>query len=114
MQINDEMHKNKNYWNEGLRYLDGVAFYHALPFSPELGSAVLSGRVDYIRITDPVTWRKAKATKGMSVARYNQSVIQGTWLNAKRKPFDDPRVRRAFHRPALIDIVKDVTSGSRT
>ena len=108
-----EMHKNKNYWNEGLPYLDGVTFYHALPFSPELGSAVLSGRVDYIRITDPVTWRKAKATKGMSVARYNQSVIQGTWLNAKRKPFDDPRVRRAFHlafnRPALIDIVKDVT-----
>lgn len=108
-----EMHKNKNYWNKGLPYLDGVTFYHALPFSTELGSAVLAGRVDYIRITDPVTWRKAKATPGMSVARYNQSVIQGVWLNAKRKPFDDPRVRRAFHlafnRPALIEVVKDVT-----
>ncbi|HEV2099619.1 MAG TPA: ABC transporter substrate-binding protein, partial [Stellaceae bacterium] len=108
-----EMTKNKNYWNKGLPYLDGVTFYHALPFSTELGSAVLSGRVDYIRITDPVTWRKAKATPGMSVARYNQSVIQGVWLNAKRKPFDDPRVRRAFHlafdRPALIEVVKDVT-----
>ena len=80
-----EMTKNNNYWNKGLPYLDGVTFYHALPFSTELGSAVLSGRVDYIRITDPVTWRKAKDTPGMSVARYNQSVIQGTWLNAKRK-----------------------------
>jgi ABC-type transport system substrate-binding protein len=108
-----EMHKNKNYWNQGLPYLDGITFYHALPFSTELGSAVLSGRVDYIRITDPVTWRKAKETAGMSVARYNQSVIQAVWLNAQRKPFDDPRIRRAFHlalnRPALIEVVKDVT-----
>jgi ABC-type transport system substrate-binding protein len=107
------MEKNPNYWNKGLPYLDGIEFYHALPFSTELGSAILSGRVDYIRITDPVTARKAKATPGMSTTAFNQSVIQGTWVNSKRKPFDDPRVRRALHlafdRPALIDVVKDVT-----
>jgi peptide/nickel transport system substrate-binding protein len=107
------MEKNPNYWNKGLPYLDGVEFYHALPFSTELGSAVLSGRVDYIRITDPVTARKAKTTPGMSTTAFNQSVIQGTWVNSKRKPFDDPRMRRALHlafdRPALIDVVKDVT-----
>ena len=90
------MEKNPNYWNKGLPYLDNIQFFHALPFSTELGSAVLSGRVDYIRITDPVTWRKAKETPGMSVARFNQSVIQGTWVNSKKKPFDDPRVRRVF------------------
>ena len=56
------MENNPNYWNKGLPYLDGIEFYHALPFSPELGSAVLSGRVDYARIVDPVTSRKAKAT----------------------------------------------------
>jgi len=107
------MEKNPNYWNQGLPYLDGIQFYHALPFSTELGSAILSGRVDYIRITDPVTARKAKATPGLSTTAFNQSVIQATWLNTKRKPFDDPRVRRAMHlaldRPALIDVVKDVT-----
>jgi ABC-type transport system substrate-binding protein len=107
------MEKNPNYWNKGLPYLDGIEFYHALPFSTELGSAILSGRVDYIRITDPVTARKAKATPGLSTTAFNQSVIQGTWVNGKRKPFDDPRVRRALHlafdRPALIDVVKDVT-----
>ncbi len=107
------MEKNPNYWNKGLPYLDGIEFYHALPFSTELGSAILSGRVDYIRITDPVTARKAKATAGLSTTAFNQSVIQGTWVNSKRKPFDDPRVRRALHlafdRPALIDVVKDVT-----
>jgi len=107
------MEKNPNYWSKGLPYLDGIEFYHALPFSTELGSAVLSGRVDYIRITDPVTARKAKATPGLSTTAFNQSVIQATWVNTKRKPFDDPRVRRALHlaldRPALIDVVKDVT-----
>src|SRR5271165_1421394 len=107
------MEKNPNYWNKGLPYLDGIEFYHALPFSTELGSAILSGRVDYARIVDPVTTRKAKATPGMSTATFNQSVIQGTWVNLKRKPLDDPRVRRAMHlafdRPVLIDVVKDVT-----
>jgi peptide/nickel transport system substrate-binding protein len=107
------MEKNPKYWNKGLPYLDGIEFYHALPFSTELGSAVLSGRVDYIRITDPVTARKAKATPGLSTTAFNQSVIQGTWVNSKKKPFDDPRVRRAMHlafdRPTLIDVVKDVT-----
>lgn len=106
------MEKNKNYWNKGLPYLDGIEFYHALPFSPELGSALLSNRVDYGRIVDPVTARKAKATPGMSATDFYQSVIQGTWVNNKKKPLDDPRVRRALHlafdRPVLVDVVKDV------
>jgi len=106
------MEKNANYWNKGLPYLDGIEFYHALPFSPELGSAILSNRVDYARIVDPVTSRKAKETKGMQSTNFYQSVIQGTWVNSKKKPLDDPRVRRALHlvfdKPVLVDVVKDV------
>jgi peptide/nickel transport system substrate-binding protein len=108
-----QMERNPNYWNKPLPYLDGITFFHALPFSTELGSAILSGRVDYIRITDPVTARKAKETPNLSTARFNQSVIQATWMNNKKKPFDDPRVRRALHlafdRHTLVDVVKDVT-----
>ncbi len=106
------MERNPNYWNKGLPYLDGVEFYHVLPFSPEMASAILSGRVDYVRITDPVTARKAKATPGMTTTDYYQSVIQATWVNNKKKPLDDPRVRRAMHlvldKPVLVDVVKDV------
>src|SRR5437868_9944918 len=91
------MEKNPTYWNKGLPYLDGIEFYHALPFSPELGSALLSGRVDYARLLDPGSLRKVKATQGMSGTDFYQSVIQATWMNNKKKPFDDPRVRRAFH-----------------
>ena len=106
------MERNPNYWNKGLPYLDGVQFFSLIPFSTDLGSAILSNRVDYGRIVDPVTARKAKATPGMSTTAFNQSVIQGTWVNNKKKPFDDPRVRRALHlafdRQVLVDVVKDV------
>ncbi len=107
-----EMERNPNYWNKGLPYLDGIAFYHALPFSPELASAFLSNRVDYARLLDPVSMRKVKSTQGMSGTDFFQSVIQATWMNAKKKPMDDPRVRRAFHlvleKAVLVDVVKDV------
>ena len=106
------MEYNDRYWNQGLPYLDGIEFYHGLPFSAELGSAVLSGRTDYARIVDPVTAGKAKATPGMSSLNFYQSVIQGTWPNATKKPFDDARVRRAVHlvldKHVLVDVVQDV------
>ena len=77
-----------------------------------MGSAILSGRVDYVRITDPVTMRKAQSIPGSSTANYNQSVIHATWVNTKKKPFDDLRVRRAMHlaldRSVLAEVVKDV------
>ena len=107
------MERNPNYWNKGLPYLDGIEFYNLLPFSPELGAAILSGRVDYARALDPATARKAAAMPGLSTAKFYQSVIHATWINAKRKPFDDPRVRRAMHllfdKQVLVDVVKDVS-----
>ena len=63
------MERNQNYWNKGLPYLDGIEFYNLLPFSPELGSAILSGRVDYARALDPATARKAATVPGMSTAQ---------------------------------------------
>ncbi|MGI9332953.1 MAG: ABC transporter substrate-binding protein [Gammaproteobacteria bacterium] len=106
------MEKNKDYWNEGLPYLDGIEFYHGLPFSPELGSALLAGRTDYARLIDPVTRREVDGKADMTGVDYYQSVIQATWVNAKRDALADPRVRRALHlvldRPVLVDVVKDV------
>ena len=107
------MERNPNYWNKNLPYLDGIEFYNLLPFSPELGAAILSGRVDYARAVDPATARKAATVPGMSTARFYQSVIHATWVNAKRPPFDDPRVRRALHllceKQVLVDVVRDVS-----
>src|SRR5215213_8583756 len=104
--------KNPSYWNSGLPYLDGIEFYHVLPFSPEMASAILSRRVDYVIATDPVTAAKAKTIPELSVDTHYQSVVHATWINSKKKPFDDPRVRRALHlaldQRVLVDVVKDV------
>ena len=106
------MERNPDYWNEGLPYLNGVEVYHLAPFTPELGAALLSGKIDYARALDPVTAKKVQATPGMSSTAFYQSVIQAVWLNNAKKPFNDPRVRRALHlalnRPTLVDVVKDV------
>ena len=106
------MERNPDYWNKGLPYVDRLEVYHMPPFSPELGAALLTGKLDYGRLLDPVSWRKAKETPGMTAAEFPQSVIQAVFINNKKAPLGDPRVRRAMHlaldRHALVDVVRDV------
>jgi peptide/nickel transport system substrate-binding protein len=104
--------RNPDYWNKGLPLVDKLEIYHMMPFSPELGSSFLSGKVDYARLLDPVSWRKAKEMQGVTAAAFNQSVIQAFWTNMeKNKALADPRVRRAIHlamdRHTLVEVVKD-------
>src|SRR5437773_7678823 len=105
------MERNPDYWNKGLPLVDRLEIYHMPPFSAELGAAFLSGKLDYARLLDPVSWRKGKEMQGVSAAAFNQSVIQAVWMNMKKKPLADARVRRAMHlamdRHTLIAVVKD-------
>jgi peptide/nickel transport system substrate-binding protein len=105
--------KNPNYWNKGLPYLDRLEIYHLQPWSPDVAGALLGGKIDYARTVDPVAARKIQTMSNMRFVDFYQSVIHGIWVNTTKKPFDDPRVRRAMHlafdRHALVDVVKDVT-----
>jgi peptide/nickel transport system substrate-binding protein len=107
------MERNPEYWNEGLPYLDGLEFYHLAPFSAEMAGALLTGKVDYTRGLDPAMLQKLQKTPGFSAISFYQSVIHAVWVNNQRKPFDDPRVRRALHlvmdKPVLVEVVKDMT-----
>jgi peptide/nickel transport system substrate-binding protein len=106
------LERNPHYWNKGLPYLDRLEVYNLAAFSAELGSALLTGKVDYARLLDPVSAKKVSETPGMTSTNFYQSVIQAVWVNTTKKPFDDPRVRRALHlaldRHVLVDVVKDV------
>jgi peptide/nickel transport system substrate-binding protein len=106
------LERNPHYWNKGLPYLDRLEVYNLPAFTAELGSALLTGKVDYARLMDPVSAKKVSETPGMTSTNFYQSVIQAVWVNNAKKPFDDPRVRRAMHlafdRPVLVDVVKDV------
>ena len=107
------MERNPDYWNKGLPLVDKLEIYH-MP-------AVLAGArrvvpvrasVDYARLLDPVSWRKAKEMQGVTAAAFNQSVIQAFWTNMeKNKALADPKVRRAIHlamdRHTLVEVVKD-------
>ena len=105
------MERNPDYWNKGLPYVDRLEIYHFFPFTPELGASLLTNKVDYARLLDPVSWRKAKEMSGVTAAAFNQSVIQAFWTNMTKKPLADRRVRRAIHlamdRHALVDVVRD-------
>jgi peptide/nickel transport system substrate-binding protein len=107
------MERNPDYWNKGLPYLDRLEVYHIPPWTPEVGAALLAGKVDYVRTIDPVAARKAQATAGMTFVDFYQSVIHGIWVNNAKKPLADPRVRRALHlaldKHVLVEVVKDVT-----
>jgi peptide/nickel transport system substrate-binding protein len=101
-----------DYWNKGLPLVDKLEIYHMPPFSPELGASFLSSKLDYARLLDPVSWRKAKEMQGVTAAAFNQSVIQAFWTNMqKNKALADPKVRRAIHlamdRHTLVEVVKD-------
>ncbi len=106
------MERNPDYWNKGLPYLDRLEVYHIPPWTPEVGAALLAGKVDYVRTIDPVAAQKVKATPGMTFQDFYQSVIHGVWVNNTKKPFADPRLRRAMHlgldKHVLVEVVKDV------
>jgi ABC-type transport system substrate-binding protein len=107
------MEKNPHYWNKGLPYLDRLEIYHIPPWTPDVGAALLGGKVDYARTIDPVAFEKIKTIPGLSRAQFYQSVIHAIWVNNNKKPFNDPRVRRAMHlaldRYALVDVVRETT-----
>lgn len=106
------MERNPDYWNKGLPYLDRLEVYHIPPWTPEVGAALLAGKVDYVRTIDPVAAQKVKAMPGMTFQDFYQSVIHGVWVNNTKKPFADPRLRRAMHlgldKHVLVEVVKDV------
>jgi peptide/nickel transport system substrate-binding protein len=111
-----KMEANKDYWNPELPYLDGIEVLHLGPWEPEMGAALLAGRVDYVRALEMTSFRRADEDPDIDVALFPQPLIFAMWMNNTRKPLDDVRVRRAIQlvldREALIQVTIDVFPAS--
>lgn len=104
-----KLEKNPNYWNPDLPYLDGIHLLHLNAWVPEMGAALLAGRVDYARAIEPGSFKKAIEHPEIETAQYPQHVIFAMWMNNSRDPMSDARVRRAMHLVLDREAIKQAT-----
>src|SRR6266566_716 len=106
-----KLERNPDYWNPALPYLDGIDIYH-LEFGPKTGAACLAHIVDFCWGIDTISEQKAKNIRRLHTARIYPHAPHGLWLNLKKKPFDDVRVRRAMNlvldKEAIVDATKEI------
>ena len=87
---------NPEYWDEGLPYLDGV-LQHIIPDTNSAITTFAQGAVDVVAGGNRVTRETVHKLVPDAVERKWQFVSWLHWrFNTARKPFDDPRVRRAL------------------
>ena len=106
------MVKFEDYWNPDLPYLDEMHAFH-LDLGPKTGAACLANTVDFCWGIDPVSAEKALGTAGLVTSEITPVVRSGMYINVHKKPFDDPRVRRAINlvldKQALLDAIGELT-----
>ncbi len=89
--------RNPNYWEPDLPYVDSMEWLH-VPAWTDRGTAVLTGQADLSWNVSFETWDEGQKRK--DIVQVNKLPNFGAYavlFNTKKKPFDDPRVRRAIH-----------------
>ncbi len=87
--------RNPHYWAAGLPRMPGVQFV-VVPDESARVAALESHQVDIIdTVSMPLARALAKAP-GVKLVRTDSAWVDEFGFNAARKPFDDPRVRRAL------------------
>ena len=106
-----KLERNPDYWNPALPYLNGVDIYH-LDVGQKTGAACLAHSIDFCFAIDPISEKRAQNIKALHTAHIFPTAPHGLWLNLKKKPFDDVRVRRAINlvldKPALSEAIYEV------
>lgn len=103
--------RSPTYWEQGLPLLDRLTLLH-VPAWTDRGTAVLTGQADMSWNVSVETWEEGKKRPNeVGTGEIRNFGAYAVIFNAKKKPFDDPRVRRAIH---LAVSRKDLLTAFRT
>ena len=100
-----EYKRNDNYWDPDLPFADGLRITHTL-WGPETSACFLAGQADFAEGLDTTAYNKAKDDDRFIVNQFPSTSHQGLFFNHQRKPFDDKRVRKAFHLVVDYDAIR--------
>jgi len=108
-----KMHKNPQYWNPELPYLDGLEMHH-LPYGPATAAALLTGQVDYAYGLGADTRADVqKQPDKFTTVTYGIPSALGGYINFSHKPLDDVRVRKAMDLVLDRCVIKKSTAAIR-
>jgi peptide/nickel transport system substrate-binding protein len=89
--------KNPSYWDPELPYLDSLVLVHAAAWT-DRGTAILTDQADMTWNCSIETWQEGqKRSDTIATNRLYNYGGYAILINTKKKPFDDPRVRRAIN-----------------
>ena len=101
--------RNPNYWNPELPYLDGIELLHVAAWS-DRGTAVLTDQADFSWNVSVETFAEGERRDTIGTKQVPSIGCYMLYVNSRREPFNDPRVRRAMHlalnRQALIGVFR--------
>ncbi len=99
---------NKDYYVSGQPYLDGIRI-NVVPDESNLAAALRTKAADMAIVTDPKVARTLRSETGITLDSKPSLSYNLLFLNTKRKPFDNLKVRQAvayaIDRKAIIDAV---------
>jgi len=108
-----KMHKNPQYWNPELPYLDGLEMHH-LPYGPATAAALLTGQVDYAYGLGADTRADVqKQPDKFTTVTYGIPSALGGYINFSHKPLDEVRVRKAMNLVLDRCVIKKSTAAIR-
>ena len=104
------MEKNENYWGEDAPYLDRVTFKIAANTDTAF-MELKSGAIDiFPYLTDD---QAGQLPEEYEIMEGHMNLVQGLFLNNKKAPFDNPKVREALNYAVDKQAVLDMVAGGR-
>jgi peptide/nickel transport system substrate-binding protein len=99
--------RNPDFYDKELPYADTQEWIHAPAWS-DRGTAVLTGQADISWNVSAETWDEGATRKNdIGVNKLPNFGAYAVFFNTKKKPLDDPRVRKAIHLAvSKQDIIK--------